>query len=154
MASFAKINDDNEVLAVLTLDNENCVNSEGVETESVGQQWLETHNNWPADKWIQTSYNTLNNEHLLSGTPFRGNFASIGFTWDPSNNIFWPPKPYPSWVKNTTTAAWDPPIARPSLTEEQNSQNTKPDADTPATHNWVYTWNESNGSWDLTDTYA
>ena len=75
MASFAKINDENEVLAVLTLDNENCVNSEGVETESVGQQWLETHNNWPADKWIQTSYNTINNTHTLGGTAFRGNFA-------------------------------------------------------------------------------
>ena len=91
MAHLAKINDDNEVLSVLTLDNKDILNSDNVEEESVGQQYLQTHNNWPADKWIQTSYNTLNNQHLLDGTAFRGNYAGIGFTWDSSNNIFWPP---------------------------------------------------------------
>ena len=154
MAHFAKINDDNEGLSVLTLDNKDMLNSDNVEEESVGQQYLQTHNNWPAAKWIQTSYNTLNNQHLLGGTAFRGNYAGIGFTWDSSNNIFWPPKPYASWVKNTTTAAWDPPVAKPSLTAEQNSQNTKPDASTPSTHMWGYNRNEDTKSWDLTDAYA
>ena len=35
------------------------LNADGVEDESVGQQYLETHNNWPAQMWIQTSYNTV-----------------------------------------------------------------------------------------------
>ena len=34
------------------------LNADGVEDETVGQQYLETHNNWPAQMWIQTSYNT------------------------------------------------------------------------------------------------
>ena len=34
------------------------LNADNVEDESVGQQYLETHNNWPAQMWIQTSYNT------------------------------------------------------------------------------------------------
>ena len=45
MAHFAKISETNEVLQVLTLNNEDMLNAEGVEDESVGQQYLETHNN-------------------------------------------------------------------------------------------------------------
>ena len=106
MAHFAKINDDNVVLAVLTLDDKDMLNDNGVATESVGQSYLETHNNWPANKWIQTSYNTRRNQHAFSGTAFRGNYAGIGYTWDSSNQIFWPPKPFASWTKNTTNAEW------------------------------------------------
>ena len=40
------------------------LNADGVEDESVGQQYLETHNNWPAQMWIQTSYNTSGNQHI------------------------------------------------------------------------------------------
>ena len=46
----------------------------------------------------------------------RGNYAGIGYTWDEDNEIFWPKKPYTSWTKNTTTASWDAPITRPSIT--------------------------------------
>ncbi len=145
MAHFAKISEENEVLQVLTLDNKDCENSEGVETESVGQQYLETHNNWPANLWIQTSYWTLNNTHLNGGTPFRGNYAGQGFTWDSENEIFWPPKPYSSWVKNTSEARWQSPIGdAPDLTAEQIAQNAA------GTHTNEYVWNESGQSWDLT----
>ena len=52
---------------------------------------------------------------------FRGNYAGIGYEWDEDNQIFWPKKPYASWVKNTTTASWDSPIGdAPALTAEQN----------------------------------
>ena len=146
MAHFAKLGANGKVIQVLTLDNKDMLNADGVEDESVGQQYLETHNNWPAQMWIQTSYNTQNNEHKLGGTPLRGNYAGIGYTWDEDNNIFWPPKPYASWVKNTTTASWDSPIgAAPALTAEQVSQNEA------KTNNWGYVWNEANQSWDLTD---
>jgi hypothetical protein len=42
-----------------------------VEDESVGQQYLERHNNWPAQMWIQTSYNTAGGQHKSGGTPFK-----------------------------------------------------------------------------------
>ena len=113
MAHFAKISEENVVLQVLTLADKDCKNEEGVETESVGQTYLETHNNWPAHLWIQTSYNTRHNQHTLGGTPFRGNYAGIGGTWDSENQIFWPPRPFASWTKNTTTAQWDCPAGNP-----------------------------------------
>ena len=75
------------------------LNADGVEDESVGQQYLETHNNWPAQMWIQTSYNTSANQHKNGGTAFRGNYAGIGYEWDEDNQIFWPKKPFASWVK-------------------------------------------------------
>jgi hypothetical protein len=131
------------------------LNADGVEDESVGQQYLETHNNWPAQMWIQTSYNTLGNQHSGGGTPLRGNYAGIGYTWDEDDQIFWPKKPYASWVKDMATASWKSPIGdAPALTAEQEAQNTPADENTPATHAWIYIWNEDNQSWDLTDRKA
>ena len=149
MAHFAKLGSNGKVIQVLTLDNKDMLNADGVEDESVGQQYLETHNNWPAQMWIQTSYNTSSNQHKDGGTPLRGNYAGIGYEWDEDNQIFWPKKPYASWVKNTTTAQWDSPIGdAPALTAEQTSQNEA------GTHSWSYVWNESGQSWDLTDALA
>ena len=146
MAHFAKLGANSKVITVLTLDNKDMLNADRVEDELVGQQYLELHNNWPAQMWIQTSYNTVSNTHRLGGTPFRGNYAGIGYEWDEDNQIFWPKKPHASWVKNTTTASWDSPIGpAPELTEEQNSQIEA------GTHFWSYDWNEDNQSWDLTD---
>ena len=149
MAHFAKLGSNGKVIQVLTLDNKDMLNADGVEDESVGQQYLETHNNWPAQMWIQTSYNTSGNQHKLGGTPLRGNYAGIGYEWDEDNQIFWPKKPYASWVKNTTTAQWQSPIGdAPALTAEQTSQNEA------GTNSWYYVWNESGQSWDLTDRLA
>ena len=149
MAHFAKLGANSKVIQVLTLNNGDMLNADGVEDETVGQQYLETHNNWPAQMWIQTSYNTSGGQHRDGGTPFRGNYAGIGYTWDEDDQIFWPKKPFPSWVKNTTTAAWDSPIGdAPALTAEQTSQNEA------GTHSWQYNWNESGQSWDLTDRLA
>ena len=153
MAHFAKLGANGKIIAVLTLDNKDMLNADGVEDETVGQQYLETHNNWPAQMWIQTSYNTAGGKYRnQDGTEgdvskaFRGNYAGIGYEWDEDNNIFWPKKPYASWVKDTTTAQWKSPIGdAPALTAEQTSQN---EADT---HRWSYVWNEANQSWDLTD---
>ena len=149
MAHFAKLGANGKVIQVLTLDNKDMLNADGVEDESVGQQYLETHNNWPAQMWIQTSYNTLGNQHKLGGTPLRGNYAGIGYTWDEDDQIFWPKKPYASWVKNTSDAQWHSPRGdAPALTAEQQSQNSA------GTHQWFYNWNESGQSWDLTDSLA
>ena len=149
MAHFAKIGMNGKVIQVLTLNNKNMLNADGVEDETVGQQYLETNNNWPTQMWIQTSYNTSGGVHKNGGTAFRGNYAGLGYTWDEDNNIFWPKKPYASWVKHNSSVSWKSPIGdAPELTEEQTSQNT---ADT---HSWSYEWNESTTSWDLTDTKA
>ena len=140
MAHFAKISDTSKVLSVLTLDNKDMLNADGVEDETVGQQYLERHNNWPAERWIQTSYNTSGGTHSLDGTALRGNYAGIGYTWDEDNNIFYGKKPYASWVLNTTTASWHSPIgdAPDDLTDEEKAANTH------------YVWNEGTGAWDKT----
>ena len=146
MAHFAKIGTNGKVLQVLTLDNNNMLDANGVEDERVGQQYLELHNNWPAQMWIQTSYNTEGNKHKNGGTPLRGNYAGIGYTWDEENKIFWPEKNYPSWVKDVTNACYKSPIGdAPALTEEQIAQNKA------GTHRLGYVWNEENKSWDLFD---
>ena len=156
MAHFAKLGMNGKVISVLTLNNGDMLNADGVEDETVGQQYLQLHNNWPAEMWIQTSYNTAGNKHYTNGLEssdqskaLRGNYAGIGYIWDEDNQIFWSPKPYASWVKDTTTATWKSPIGdAPALTEEQESQNIA------QTHKWDYAWNEANTTWDLTDLNA
>jgi hypothetical protein len=165
MAHFAKLGANNKVIQVLTLDNNDMLNADGVEDEAVGQQYLETHNNWPAQMWIKTSYNTSGGKHYTVTTnedgtqtrtesadqskALRGNYAGIGYTWDEDDQIFWPKKPYASWVKHNDSASWKSPIGdAPALTEEQTSQN---EADT---HSWSYVWNETNTTWDLTNSLA
>ena len=149
MAHFAKISETNEVLSVNVVNDKDILNADGVEDETIGQQYLETHNNWPAHLWIQTSYNTSGNAHNNGGTPLRGNYAGIGYTWDEDDQIFWPKKPHASWVKNNSEARWQSPIGdAPALTAEQTSQNEA------KTHMWGYVWNETNTTWDLTDRLA
>ena len=148
MAHFAKLGSNGKVIQVLTLNNGDMLNADGVEDETVGQQYLERHNNHPAEMWIQTSYNTSNGTHNSgdNSKALRGNYAGIGYTWDEDDQIFWPKKPYASWVKHNESASWKSPIGdAPALTAEQESQNT---ADT---HRWGYVWNEANTTWDLTD---
>jgi glutaredoxin-related protein len=71
MAHFAKIGMNGKVIAVLTCGNNDMKNADGVEDESVGQQYLERHNNWPAPMWIQTSYNTAANQHKSRWNSFK-----------------------------------------------------------------------------------
>jgi len=146
MAHFAKLGSNGKVIQVLTLNNGDMLNADGVEDETVGQQYLETHNNWPAQMWIQTSYNTTSNTHSSgdNSKAFRGNYAGIGCTWDEDDNIFWSKKPYTSWVKHIESASWKSPIGdAPALTAEQTA-----DVD----NRYHYDWNESGQSWDLVTT--
>ncbi len=138
MAHFAKISEENIVLQVLAFNNNDMLDANGQPSELIGQQYLQTHNNWPAHLWVQTSYNTFQNTHTLGGNPFRGNFAGIGYTWDPINNIFYPQKPYSSWVLNVNEARWQSPIGdKPSLTDEQKQTTA------------YYAWNEASLSWEI-----
>ena len=142
MAHFAKIGDTSKVLGVHAVNNSDILNADGAEEEAVGQKYLEKHNNWPAEKWIQTSYNTKGGKHKSGddSKALRGNYAGIGYIWDEDNNIFHGKKPYASWVLNTTTASWHSPIgdARDDLTDEEKAAGTR------------YNWNEDAKSWDKT----
>lgn len=61
-------------------------------------------------EWIQTSYNTIGNQHTQGGTPLRGNFAGIGYTYDRENDVFYAPKPTENATLNTETWLWEVPV--------------------------------------------
>ena len=142
MANFAKISEENVVLEVVVVNDSDILDAENKVDETLGQQYLETHANWPANLWILAN----------DGEGFRGNVAGPGSTWDSANQIFWPEKPHASWVKDISTASWKSPLGdMPELTEEQNSQNTA------KTHLWEYYWDEdayqsdNSTGWKLKD---
>lgn len=78
--------------------------------------------------WLQTSYNTHGNQHP-EGRPLRGNYAGLGYTYDATNDVFYAPQPFPSWILNNTTWLWEAPVAYP-------------------TNGKVYKWNESITNWE------
>ena len=91
------------------------------------------------DACKRTSYNTNGNEHLLGGTPFRGNFAFIGSTYDTSNDVFIEAKPYDSWTLNNSTWKWEAPVALPDDAGVDDPENP--------TEIVEYTWDEDTTSW-------
>ena len=134
MAHYAKLGANNKVIAVHVVADKDCQNADGVEDEEVGRQFLERIHSWPL--WKKTSYNTQQRQNKLGGTPLRGNYAGIGYTYDEDNDLFLPKKPFASWVLDVATASWKSPIGdAPALSEEE-----------VATHR--YQWNESTGAWD------
>jgi len=84
--------------------------------------------------WVQTSYNTRGNVHYGQdgqpdgGIALRGNFAGIGYEYDDVNDVFYAPKPFPSWILSAQTFLWQSPIPYP------NDGN-------------LYEWNEESLSW-------
>jgi len=88
-------------------------------------------------EWIQTSYNTRGNVHYApnsntpdGGTPVRGNYAGIGYVYDRTHDVFYPPQPYPSWhISAETNWIWTAPTPMP-------------------TDGHRYSWNESTQAWD------
>jgi len=93
----------------------NIVDGKGVVEQviRIDQETLET-GQWgnPFD-WIQTSYNTIGNQHILGSTPLRGNYAGVGYTYDAVNDVFYAPKPYASWTLNTSWI-WECPVPMPT----------------------------------------
>ena len=118
MAHYAELGVDNVVKRVLFIDTIKCMTNGGIEKEEIGSAYLETHH---GGTWIKCSYNTMENNHLQGGTPLRANYPSVGWTYDSTNDIFYPPldvynkgKLMESWTLNTTTGTWTPPISLPS----------------------------------------
>ena len=66
--------------------------------------------------WLQTSYNTIGNQHTQGGEPLRGNYAGIGYTYDAVNDVFVAPKPADDAILNTTTWLWEVPVVEQTPT--------------------------------------
>lgn len=94
MAHFAEIDENNIVIRVLVVDNSQ---------EHRGQEFL-ANDVGLGGTWIQTSYNRN----------FRGNFAGIGYVYDPDLDAFYIPQPYPSWTLDTNNWIWVAPVAYPN----------------------------------------
>jgi hypothetical protein len=115
MAHFAKVLD-KKVIKVIVAEKE----------------FFNTFVDDSAGEWIQTSYNTFGNKHSLGGTPLRGNYAGVGYTYDKENDVFYAAKPYSSWILNEDTWLWEAPVAMPI---DDNK----------------YSWNEQTLSWDIVE---
>ena len=102
MASFAKIGLNNKVIEVLSVHNNELLDSNGVEQENIGVDFLTKLTGWAI--WKQTSYNGN----------IRKNHAGIGYTYDEDRDAFIPKKPYNSWILNETTCIWEAPVAYPT----------------------------------------
>jgi hypothetical protein len=126
MAHFAKLGKENIVERVDKLHNNVA------STEQAGIDFLNNFYGINAI-WKQTSYNTRGGIHILGGTPFRKNYAGIGFQYDLQRDAFIPPKPFNSWILNETTCLWEAPVAYPV----DNNVNNR------------YKWNEEILNWEL-----
>jgi hypothetical protein len=121
MAHYAFIDDDNLVTEVIVGRDEDDL-IEGVTS------WEDYYGAFRGQRCLQTSYNTQAGVHANGGTPFRGNYAGIGFTYDEALDAFIAPQPFPSWVLDEETFSWDAPTPYPLDGED-------------------YIWDESALSW-------
>lgn len=116
MSHFAELDENNVVIRVIVAE-EDFINSGAVGDPS---------------RWKQTSYNTQGNQHHLGGTPFRKNYAGIGFIYDSDLDAFLPPKPFASWILDEEPGTWKAPIDRPDDGK-------------------FYIWNEEIANWEETE---
>lgn len=120
MAHYAFLDDNNVVTEVIT----------GKDESDATHDWEQWYGNFRGQVCKRTSYNTLGGQHTSGGTPYRKNYAGIGFTYDAGRDAFVPPKPYPSWILNEDTCLWQAPVAQP-----QDGQ--------------LYEWDENALNWVL-----
>lgn len=118
MAHFAEIDADNLVVRVLVVPDVQ---------ENRGQEYL-ADDLGLGGTWKKTSYNTQGGVHVNGGTPYRKNYAGIGYTFDAAKDAFIPPKPFASWTLNETTCNWEAPVAMP-------------------TDDKMYRWDEETTNW-------
>ena len=136
MAHFALVNESNIVENVIVVADADCLDSEGNESETVGQDFIANVLGL-SGTWIKTSYNTVANTHTLGGTPYRYNYASIGGTYDSENEAFIDAQPYPSWTLDSDYD-WQPPVDRPDpFTHYWDEDAYQADTADPKTAGWV-----------------
>jgi hypothetical protein len=124
MAHFAILGIGNIVQQVVVVSNDIAT------TEQAGINFLQQLYNNPHLPVIQTSYNTYGNKHTAGGIPLRGNYAGIGYTYDQTNDVFYTPQPFNSWILNKNTWTWEAPIPYP-------------------TDGKFYSWDEPTKTWVL-----
>lgn len=118
MSHFAEIDGEGTVLRVLVVADDK---------ESRGQEFL-ADDLGLGGTWKKTSYNTVGGVHSNGGTPFRKNFAGIGYKYDTEKDAFIPPKPFTSWTLDEETCLWNAPTPMP-------------------TDDKIYVWDEPTTSW-------
>ena len=125
MAHYAFLNDNNIVTEVITGVDEDQKDDlpEGFDS------WEDWYADFRGQTCKRTSYNTIANEHSGEGTAYRGNYAGIGYTYDPENDVFYAPKPYSKWVLNESSWTWEAPEEYPDDGKE-------------------YIWNDNKGEWE------
>ena len=104
MAHYAFLDGNNTVTEVIT----------GKDEGQDGINWEQWYGEFRGQVCKRTSYNTSGGVHMSGGTPFRKNYAGIGYTFDEARDAFIPPKPFASWVLNEDTCLWEPPVAHPN----------------------------------------
>lgn len=117
MAHYAFLNENNVVTEVIVGKNE------GEE----GRDWEQWYGEFRGQVCKRTSYNTQAGVHLNGGTPFRKNYAGIGYTYRADIDAFVAPKPFASWLLNAN-AQWEAPVAMP-------------------TDGKMYSWDEATTNW-------
>lgn len=103
MGHYAFLDDNNIVVEVIT----------GRDEGELSMDWEIEYGNFRGLKCKRTSYNTHAGSHP-NGTPFRKNYAGIGYSYDEALDAFIPPKPFESWILNESTCQWEAPVAYPS----------------------------------------
>lgn len=117
MAHYAFLDENNIVTEVIVGKDEN---EDGVDWE----QW---YGDFRGQVCKRTSYNTIRNVHSNGGTPYRGNYAGIGYIYREDIDAFVAPQPFASWTLDAN-AQWQAPTAMP-------------------TDGKMYSWNETNQTW-------
>ena len=115
MAHFAQLDENNIVTQVIVVSNDDTMKN-GVEDENTGIQFCKNLLGQNT-RWVQTSYNHN----------FRVRYAGIGYTYDEEHDAFIAPSPFPSWVLNTETLAYEAPVPQPE--------------------SGMYMWDEATLSW-------
>jgi hypothetical protein len=128
MAHYAFLDENNTVTEVIVGKNENEDNID----------WEVHYGNFRGQTCKRTSYNTQGGVHSLGGTPFRKNYAGIGYTYDSERDAFIPPKPFASWTLNETSCLWEAPTPYPTDVGTEESPKR-------------YTWDEETVSWTLVE---
>jgi hypothetical protein len=124
MAHYAFLDENNIVTEVIVGKNEG---EEGID-------WEQHYGAFRGQPCKRTSYNTGRGVHELGGTPYRKNYAGIGYTYDSERDAFIPPKPFASWLLDENTCWWNAPIPYPTdIGTEENPKR--------------YSWDEATTSW-------
>jgi hypothetical protein len=103
MAHYAFLNSNNVVTEVIVGKNEG---EDGID-------WEQHYGEFRGQTCKRTSYNTIGGVHNNGGTPYRKNYAGIGYAYDVGRDAFIPPQPFPSWGLNETSCIWQPPTPMP-----------------------------------------